>query len=231
MKTIISAENEIFNFAAEQIKKLLHEKTEPVLALPGGRTVQGLYALLLDMFKAGELSFSRTKVFALAEFLDSGEHMSCRRIIYDDFLSKTDIKAENVFFPQADCPEDYDRLIADCGGLDLALLGIGENAHIGYNEPATPYASLSHVQKLTEATKRQLSKQFGSGELPERAVTMGIKTITQARQILLIALGEDKAEAVHKMLYGRNDSVVPAAFLQIPLNVNIYLDEAASSQI
>lgn len=232
MKTIISAEKEILNLAAVHIKRTVSNKSDAVLALCGGRTVQGLYTLLMDMYKREEISFSAVRIFAVTDFVDAPESLRAKKQLYDDFFSKTDLKPDNFFFPEPESAEKYDELIESCGGIDLAVLGIGENAHIGYNEPATPFASVSHVQKLTDATKRQLEKQFKTAEkLPERAVTMGIKTITQSRDILLLASGEEKSQAVHKMLYGRNDSVVPAAFLQIPLNVTVYLDEAASSLI
>lgn len=231
MKTIISAKNEITELVAARIKKLLGEKHNAVLALCGGRSVRCLYARLTEMCRAGEISFSGVRVFAVTELMEVPEEMSCYKTIFTDFLAYTDIKADNVWFPAPESPEKYDELIESCGGIDLAVLGIGENAHIGYNEPATPFSSLCHVQKLTDATKRQLEKQFGNSRLPEKAITMGIKTITQARDIAVLAFGEEKSKAVHKMLYGRNDSVVPAAFLQIPLNVTVYLDEAASSEL
>ena len=231
MKTIISAEKETINLAAEHIKGKLQEKSDTVLALCCGRSVRGLYARLLDMYSAGELSFSQARIFALTEFLDAPYNMSSRKQIYDDYFSKTDLKPENFIVPDVLNPEHYDALIENTGGIDLAVLGIGENGHIGYNEPATPFASMCHVQKLTDATRRQLEKLHESRQIPERAFTMGIKTITQARDIVLLAFSEEKSQAVHKMLYGRNDSAVPAAFLQIPLNVTLYLDEEASSQL
>lgn len=232
MKTIISDKNSIQLQAAERICALINEKNDAVLALAGGRSVQGLYAALLDMYGAGKLSFSKTRAFAVAEYLDAAPGLSHRKTIFDDFLSYTDIAPENVFFPEEDKCDEYETLIEQAGGLDLVVLGLGENAHFGYNEPATPFASLTHVQKLTDATKRQNAVIFGGEDsVPEKAVTMGIKTITAAKEIFVLAFGESKAPAVHKMLYGRNDSVVPAAFLQIPMNVTVFIDEAASSQL
>ena len=112
------------------------------------------------------------------------------------------------------------------------MIGIGHNGHIGYNEPGTPFDSLTRIQILAPATRRQLADTFGGEEkVPEKAVTMGIKTITGARDIAVLAFGEDKAAAVFEMLYARDDSVIPAAFLQIPVNVTVYLDEAASSKL
>ena len=146
-------------------------------------------------------------------------------------MKPTDLKPENCTFLTGDNWQDYDRLIEEAGGLDLAVLGIGDNGHIGYNEPATPYDSRTHRQKLTDATKRQNAAIFGSAEaVPDYAWTMGIKTLVLARQILVLAAGEEKAQPVFKMLYARDDSVVPAAFLQLPLNVEVYVDEAAGAK-
>ena len=232
MKTIISDKNTVLLRSAEAVCALIKEKPDAVLALAGGRSVQGLYAAMLEMHRAGKLSLSKARVFAVAEYVDVDAQHSHKKTICDDFLCHTDISPENIFFPQADKCGEYEALIADAGGLDLAVLGLGENAHIGYNEPATPFASLTHVQKLTDATRRQNADIFaGEDRVPEKAVTMGIKTLTQARDIFVLAFGENKAQAVHKMLYGRNDSVVPAAFLQIPMNVTAYLDGASSSEL
>lgn len=218
--------------AAEKICAFINNKPDAVLALVGGQSVRGLYAALLEMYRAGKLSFSAVRVFAVAEYLDAAPEYSHKKTIYDDFLSHTDISRENVFFPEAESCEEYEAGIVEAGGLDLTLLGLGENAHFGYNEPATLYASLTHVQKLTDATKRQNAAIFGAvDKVPEKAVTMGIKTITQSKEIFVLAFGENKAQAVHKMLYGRNDGVAPAAFLQIPMSVTVFLDEAASSQL
>ena len=232
MKTIISDKKSSQMRIAERISRLIKEKPDAVLALAGGRSVQGLYEALLEMHRSGKLSFAGVRVFAVAEYVDAEAAHSHRRTIYEDFLAHTDIAPENCFFPKAEECEEYERLIEAAGGIDLAVLGLGENAHIGYNEPATPFSSLTHVQKLTDATKRQNLAIFGAYDrVPEKAVTMGIKTIISAKEIFVLAFGESKAQAVHKMLYGRNDSVIPAAFLQIPMNVTAWLDEAASSEL
>lgn len=232
MKTIISDKISAAHEAAEKICLLIKEKPDAVLALAGGRSVRELYALLLEWYRAGKLSFSGVRVFAVAEYSDAEASQSHRRTIFDDFLSHTDISPENCRFPEADNCDEYEAAISASGGIDLAVLGLGENAHIGYNEPATPFASLTHVQKLTDATRHQNAVVFGGEDrVPARAVTMGIRTITQSKEILVLAFGENKAQAVHKMLYGRNDSVAPAAFLQIPMNVTAYLDRAASSEL
>ena len=114
----------------------------------------------------------------------------------------------------------------------MAVLGLGVNAHIGYNEPAVPYDSLTHRQKLTDKTKAQLAESFGSVDAaPQYARTMGIKTLVSARKTLVLAFGEDKAWAVFQMLYARDDSVIPAAFLQLPFDVTVYADPAAAAKL
>ena len=147
-------------------------------------------------------------------------------------VEKTDLRPENCVFLGEENLDAYDEKIASAGGLDLAVLGLGVNAHIGFNEPATPFDSLTHRQKLTDATKRQKAAQFGGFEaVPAYGLTMGIKTLVEAREIMLLALGEEKAEAAFKMLYARTDSAVPAAFLQLPSQVTVYLDEAAGAKL
>ena len=148
------------------------------------------------------------------------------------FAERTDIRSENCHFLSPEDLDSYDRQIRDAGGLDLAVLGLGSNAHIGFNEPAVPFASLSHRQKLAPATRRQIAGQFGSEQnVPDYGLTMGVYTLVQAREIIVLAFGEEKADAVHKMLYGRNDSSVPAAFLQIPGDVTAYVDEEAAKKL
>lgn len=161
---------------------------------------------------------------------ETGENSSRRSI--ERLAAETDLDLNNCVFLTGENFSAYDDIISAAGGLDLAVLGLGMNAHIGYNEPATPYSSITHVQKLTAPTRRQLAAAFGGEEnVPERAFTMGIKTIVSARQIMVIALGAEKAQPVFDMLYGRDDSVVPAAFLQMPPEVTVYLDPAAAEKL
>lgn len=229
MKTIIRSPEECCREAGAQIRDLLREKPDAVLALAAGRSTRPLYRELARLCAAGELSLRRARVFAVAEFEGSPSELSCRRQLEEALLPETDLDPANCHFLPA---EDYDGDIAAAGGLDLAVLGLGDNAHIGYNEPATPFDILTHRQKLTDATRRQLAPVFGGEDrVPAYAWTMGVKTLTLARQILLLAFGEEKAKPAFQMLYARTDSAVPAAFLQLPLNVSVYLDEAAASNL
>ena len=178
------------------------------------------------------MSLARARVFTVAEFEGGDEALSCRRQIEEELIGRTDLDPDKCRFLSAETAEGYDDAIREAGGLDMAVLGLGDNAHIGFNEPATPFESYTHRQKLTDATRRQLTEHFGAPErVPEHGWTMGIKTLVSARQILLLAFGEEKTEPAFRMLYARTDSAVPAAFLQIPLNVTVYLDEAAAKKI
>ncbi len=232
MKTVISDYDELIKKAAEQIKAVLGRKPGAVLALAAGRTTAGLYEELSKMCAAGEISFKDARLFAVTEYVDCQEEKSCRHELEQGFVKKTDIREENCVFLDRDNLEQYDALIAAAGGLDLALLGLGVNAHIGFNEPATQYDTLSHMQKLTDKSRRALAEEFAGAEgAPEYALTMGIKTIVSAREIIVLAFGDEKSEAVFNMLYARDDSVVPAAFLQIPSDVTAYIDGAAARKL
>lgn len=228
MKTVVSAENENAVKAAEHIKRTLREKPDSVLALTAGKSTEKLYSLLSGMCGKGEISFSKARIFAVAELIGADSGKSLRAKLENELISRIDINKENVFFPDGEDCAGYDELISKVGGIDLAVLGIGMNGHIGYNEPGTQFETFTRVQKLTKSTKRELSADY---ENVEYAVTMGIKTLTLARDIIVLAAGEEKADIVFKAVYGRTDSLIPAAFLQIPLQVTLYLDACAAEKL
>ena len=228
MKTVISAENENALKAAEHIRHTLREKPDAVLALTAGRSTEELYARLSEMCEKGEISFSKARIFAVTELVGADKGKSQREKLENELISRIDINKENVFFPDADDCAGYDKLISGVNGIDLAVLGIGMNGHIGYNEPGTQFETFTRVQKLTKSTRRELGADY---EGVERAVTMGIKTLTDAKDIILLAAGEEKADIVFKAVYGRTDSLIPAAFLQIPLQVTLYLDICAAEKL
>ena len=232
MKTIICEKRELADQAALHIKNALERKPEAVLAFACGETMKPLWTRLVELCNQGELSFRECRVLCATEFCGVDEAQSCRRALTRGLLEITDVRSENCFFPDPATPEATDALIEGFGGIDLAVLGIGEDCHIGYNEPGTLFDSRTHVQKLTDRTKRQLSKRgFNGADMPERAVTLGIKTLTDAREILLLASGTDKSAAVYQMLYAKTTSYVPAAYLQIPLNVTVLLDREAAEKL
>ena len=126
-------------------------------------------------------------------------------------------------------PAAYDKEIAAAGGVDLQLLGIGNNGHIGFNEPGTPFGSLTHIVELTESTREANKRFFASlDEVPTHAVTMGVKTVMQARSIILMAIGPAKAPIMKEMLQGPVTEKVPASVLQLHPDVTVYMDFEAA---
>lgn len=235
MKTIIceNSENQLFEAGADLIREqVMDMKPDSVLALACGETMKPLWARLADLCKEGKLSLRDVRILCVSELCGVEETKSCRHALTEGLLGKSDAKPENCFFPDPDAPEAYDRLIRELGGVDLAVIGLGENCHIGYNEPGTLFESRTHVQKLTERTKRQLLRRgFTDGDMPERAVTMGVRSLTEARRVLLLASGAQKAAAVYQMLYAKTTSYIPAAFLQIPSDVTVLLDREAAEKL
>ena len=227
MKTeICKTKAELVEIAIKAIQNQLDKKPDSILALACGQTMVPLWERL------AAVPMDDARILCVTELCGVEESKTCRHALTKGLIEKTDIRPGNCFFPDADAPEAYDRLIETLGGIDLAILGIGEDCHIGYNEPGTLFETRTHVQKLTDRTKRQLLKRgFTDEDMPEKAVTMGIHDLTRAREILLLAFGEDKAAAVYQMLYAKTTPYIPAAYLQIPLEVTVLLDEEAASKL
>ena len=231
MKTIICENSQLAEKAADFIIRVLKDKPEAVLALACGQTMKPVWAQLADAYAKGAVNFEKARVLCVTELIGVREEQSCRYALENELLRRLNIRSDHCFFPNPDAPEDYDRLIESLGCIDLAVLGIGENCHVGYNEPGTLFDSMTHVQKLTDRTKRQLLKRgFVEADMPQKAVTMGIKNLTDAGEILVIAAG-DKAGAVYQMVYAKTTPYIPAAYLQIPLEVTVLLDTEAAREL
>ena len=232
MKTIVRGREELLQLAAERIVDRIREKPDAVLTMAAGRTMLPLWALLREASARREVSFSRIRFFQTAELIGVPEEKSLRRMTEQSFLDPVGVPEENRFWLTEETVPDCDEAIREAGGLNLAVLGLGNNAHIGYNEPGTQFSTGCRIQKLTEKTRSQLAWLFPDGaSVPEKAVTMGIRTLTRSGEIMVLALGEEKAKAVFDMLYARDDSVIPAAFLQIPADVIVYADPDAGSKL
>lgn len=234
MKTIIAEGRDVLRQAADAVSACIAQRPDAVLALGANDDCLALYRLLSDRCREKILDLSHARFFAVSEFvgLAAGDPRSCRAQLREALLAQADPAGERSFFLNEDTLEGYDAVIAAQGGIDLAILGVGERGRIGFNEPATPFDSLSHRQKLTMATKRELADLFGAPEnVPGYGLTLGIHTLLGARQIVLAALGEQRADPVFRMLYARTDSFVPAAFLQLPLQVSVFLDTAAAAKL
>ena len=234
MKTIVLPAEDCVSAAAERLIRQLEKKKDSTLALDAGDDV--LRVLRRAAAMAGErgLSLREARVFAVCEFegLAPDDPNCARRRLAEDFFAVSDADERRLFIPDPADPKAYDALIERAGGIDLALLGLGDNARVGFNEPATQFDTNTHVQKLTDRTKHELAALFGGEEqVPPRGVTMGFQQLCFARDIVLVAFTEEKSTAVFHMLYGRDDSVYPAAFLQLPPNVTVFADGAAAAKL
>ncbi|NLX78191.1 MAG: glucosamine-6-phosphate deaminase [Clostridiaceae bacterium] len=195
-----------------------------VLGLATGSTPIGTYDRLVELNKNGDIDFSRVTTINLDEYcdLEPTHEQSYRYFMNKHLLTRVNINLENTHVPNgkardtdAECRR-YDDLIEKAGGIDLQLLGIGHNGHIGFNEPSDEFVPGTHCVKLTESTINANSRFFNSiDEVPKRAITMGIRAIIQAKRALLIASGEDKKEILKKALFGPVTPQVPASILQL----------------
>jgi glucosamine-6-phosphate deaminase len=232
-----------FNRMSEEAAKLLvaQVRTKPgsVLGLATGSTPLGVYKLLAEYHQAG-VDFSRVITFNLDEYIGlAPDHpQSYRYYMEENLFSKINIKQENTHVPSGIAPDleaecrRYEEAIRQAGGIDLQLLGIGSNGHIGFNEPGTPFDSTTQIVDLTESTIRDNSRFFDSpDEVPTQAVSMGIKSIMQAKSIVLIASGGSKADAVYAAVHGPVTPEVPASVLQLHPSVTIVVDQAAGGRL
>lgn len=215
---------------------ILHPRS--ILGLATGDTPIGTYEQLAKWQKKGDCSFAQCSSYNLDEYvgLTADHPQSYHYFMRKHFFDEVDIKLENTHVPdgaaadpEAAC-EEYDRMVAAAGYPDLQLLGIGRNGHIGFNEPDDHFARGTHVVNLTDSTIEANSRLFDSiDEVPRQAMSMGIQTIMYARRILVLASGEDKAEAVRNMVYGLITPQVPASILQLHKKCIVIADEAALS--
>ncbi|MBO4819359.1 MAG: glucosamine-6-phosphate deaminase, partial [Firmicutes bacterium] len=196
MKVIIGSESEIAKMAAQQYVELLKRKPNAVLGGATGSTPLGLYAELARLNKEGVISFKDVTTFNLDEYvgLDGSHDQSYRYFMDHNLFDHIDIDKSRTHVPDGINLENiktYDAQIEAAGGIDLQILGIGVDGHIAFNEPGTPWDSLTHVVDLEENTREVNSRFFKSiDEVPKQAVTMGIKSIMHARSIILMAIGE-----------------------------------------
>ena len=226
MKTIILPESELYTQAAEEIAALISKKPSAVLALSYDEILAEIYKELAKLCAAGKLSLKSTTIFQVMEFENT---TLIKDRLADELILKTDADPKNFFTFDHMMIEECDKRIAELGGIDIAVLDLGYKGQFGFNEPATLYSSLCHRQKLTDSTIEKYA--FLDDELPEYGVTIGINTIAFSKDILIAACGEKSSDAVFGMLYGRDDGTIPAAFLQLPLNVTVYADTVSAEKL
>jgi len=227
--------------AAEWVAELINKKSNPVLGLATGSTPISLYQELVNKYKADELSFSNTTSFNLDEYLgiDETNIQSYRHFMNENLFNHVDIDKSKTFLPtcnQGENPREqglaYEDKIKQKGGVDLQILGIGANGHIGFNEPTSSFASRTRIKTLTQQTLDDNSRLFTADEFqPTLAMTMGIATILDARYVLLMATGKNKAKAVKDMVTGALSAACPASSLQLHENAIVLLDKEAASEL
>lgn len=210
---------------------------QSILGLATGSTPLSMYNQLIKMHKEVELDFSQVKTFNLDEYVGLPEEdtNSYHYYMFNNLFNHINIKRENVHIPNGmakdidkECSE-YEETIKNAGGMDLQILGIGNNGHIGFNEPDLKFEATTHLVKLDEETIEANSRFFKTiADVPKCAVSMGIKTIMHAKKIILLANGSSKAEILAKALYGGITPEVPASILQLHPDVTVIVDEAAA---
>ena len=223
--------------AAEIFLSHVRAKPNAVLGLATGSTPLPLYAALVNAFRAGSVSFKAVRTVNLDEYvgLAPTHDQSYRYFMNENLFKRIDIDLANTYIPDgtAEDPEAackaYEEKIAALGGIDIQLLGIGLNGHIGFNEPDDVFSKTTHVVRLTAMTRESNQRFFASlADVPTHAVTMGIGTIFAAKKLVLVVTGANKAEILKKTLYGEVDPRVPASILQFHPNVEVFADEAAA---
>lgn len=215
-------------------------KPDCVLGLATGSTPIGMYKELIAGYEAGDLDFGKVRSVNLDEYagLAPTHDQSYRYFMQHNLFDHVNIDVANTNVPnglaedpEAEC-QRYNQVIHDMGGIDIQVLGMGHNGHIGFNEPADHFPLETHVVELQESTINANARFFASkDEVPKKAMTMGIRSIMQARQILVVVSGEDKAEIVKKAFFGPVTPQVPASILQMHPNVVLVGDKAALSKI
>ena len=238
--TIVDNYDEMSSKAATIVIKQIHDKPDSVLGLAAGNTPLGMYKELVGAYEKGDVDFSGTTLFSLDEYcnLDKDNPHSYHYFMHKNFISRINVKSENVFLPNGmatDFDEEcryYDKMIEEKGGIDLQILGIGRNGHIGFNEPGSDFETKTHLVKLKQSTVDANAGFFHSrDEVPTTAISMGIKTIRHARMLLLLANGERKAEAIYKTVKGKVTEEVPASIIQLHPNAVLIIEKNAAKLI
>lgn len=242
MEIIINNDAETGSTAAARvIARLVREKPNAVIGMATGSTPMKLYKELIRMHNEEGLDFSSVITFNLDEYigLPKEHEQSYYRFMWDNLFNHININANNVHIPDgmtADVPltcTAYEKTIEDVGGIDLQVLGIGSDGHVGFNEPTSSFASRTRIKTLTRQTVADNARFFEGDEslVPRHCITMGIGTIMDARMNLMLAFGEGKAEAVAAMVEGSVSSMVPASILQHHPTAKIFIDEAAAANL
>jgi glucosamine-6-phosphate deaminase len=237
---IVKDYNDMSKQAAKLIAEEVTRNPKTVLGLATGGTPVGMYRELVSLHQQDGVDFSQAQSFNLDEYvgLPSLHPQSYRTYMNENLFAHINLPAEKTHVPQGDAEDleaeckRYEQAIAQAGGIDIQVLGIGNNGHIGFNEPGSTKDTTTRVVALTQSTMEANARYFDSiQEVPTQAVSMGIQTILGAKKIILLASGEAKAQAVSQMLEGELTADVPASLLQLHPDVTVIVDEEAASAL
>jgi glucosamine-6-phosphate deaminase len=226
--------------AANLLATKIRSKPDLTLGLATGGTPVAMYAQLVQMHRAGDLDFADVTTFNLDEYVGlAGDHpQSYRRFMCQQLFDHVNLDPRKTHLPDGAAKDvtqqaaEYERLIAEHGGIDLQLLGIGVNGHIAFNEPGSELDSRTRKVDLTEKTIQSNARFFESiDDVPKQAITMGIGTLLEAKSIVLLAMGAGKADAVHHAISGNVSAAHPASFLQTHADVTYVLDDQAAKML
>ncbi len=230
----ISSYSKMSKLAAKIVAKQIINKPNTVLGLATGGTPLGMYRELVKLYKKGKLDFSKVTTFNLDEYLGlSPEHpQSYHYYMYENFFNHVNIEEKNIHIPKGDTKDpvqeclNYGREIEKVGGIDLQVLGIGVNGHVGFNEPNINLEAKTHVIQLSNETIRANSRFFKNlDKVPRKAITMGMATIMKSKKIVLMAWGIEKKKPILKVTSGHIATEVPASLLQVHNDVILIVDK------
>jgi glucosamine-6-phosphate deaminase len=237
---IVNDYNELSWKAASLVGSQIILKPDSILGLATGDTPIGMYKELIKLYNKKELDFETVKSFNLDEYygIEKNNTQSYYYFMMNNFFKYINIPMENVNIPngsavniEEECLR-YEKEIKDAGGIDIQVLGIGANGHIGFNEPNVNFEAETHLVALDKMTIESNSRFFKSEkEVPTNAISMGIKTIMHSKKIILLASGSSKAEIINKAINGKINPEVPASILQLHQDVTVIIDKAAASYL
>ncbi|EPJ48829.1 MAG: NagB protein [Osedax symbiont Rs2] len=236
---IVNCAQEVASLGARHCLNLITAKPEAVLGLATGSTPVALYAELIELQARGSISFAQCRSFNLDEYigLDPGHPQSYRYFMNAHLFDHIDIDKNNTYVPNGmsdpqQSAEAYEKQIATAGGIDLQILGVGRNGHIGFNEPSSSLVSRTRIKTLTGGTIADNQRFFNKDEFqPSLAITMGIGTILESRKILLLATGASKAKAVRDLVGAPLSASCPASALQMHNSTVVIIDREAASEL
>lgn len=242
MEIVIAKEpGEVADIGADAICRLLADAVNPVLGLATGSSPLPTYGELIRRHRAGDANFANASAFLLDEYvgLPADHPEAYRTFIERELTTQVDLRPGNLYGPDGSgvdlalAAERYETQIADAGGIDLQLLGIGSDGHIGFNEPTSSLGSRTRLKTLTEDTRLDNARFFHGdvSKVPRHVLTQGIGTILEARHLILIATGEAKAAPIAKAIEGPLTAMVPASALQLHPHATVIIDEAAAAKL